>query len=1078
MPQITQVYKSTGTSGRVTYAQNATQLATGPGTLVIYYKPLTIDGSLDYAYSETLDGYALRLMLDQAFINFGLGSAATTSYNNLNPARKSDSSTAWVANQWAHVATTWDGTSNGLGIELYKADDGQAMALLAAANFWNGLTNVRIADGTGMHLFNRGNDARGAMGVLAYAARWDRVLSLAELEQVRTQGPLSVPTGLLACIANGQDYGPHASIENFRANVTDSSAGGDMPPIIELGGASTTPVQSDVVLQSTGAANVSRDVVLQSSGTASATTTTILTDYAGATANASLSTVTNGSTNNPNIFIVPRSPEDTTFQHYAFGLADVANKTLAIEIDYTEDDAAGILGTYDGPWWTSNLNDWQSWQKVPSYSYNGTTKRKTYTISGHGAANTIYIATTPQANQPQIKNWIDYLSANYPTLIHDDLPSTANDAEAFVLGRAYKAIDENARQITNQPYYGFRIGNDALGVQAPLAKKRVILNAGTHAGEPHGLYQLQGFVTELLTGVNSTALLTDFEFYVYPFINPNGNYLGFRRYSPDYLGTQLDMNRKFADSNIENQDCVAWRGIWDADHGVNYDHVVFGLDFHDAFSTDPTTHYFIDDTTPNIAAIETIINATHAGRTSLRGNTIGTTYYYWQRTKNVLNVTPEAADERTNMAGFKAIGASYATAIKNLNDAGHLPTKRATRFGSRVPLSFDVDLSGFTNTGTRNWARITGPTPSGNTGTDRAHAGTHYLYVENDGAGASDTFIIERAVDFSTLEAVQFQFNRRYCYTSQLFFECWNGSAWVQKWSHTVNQLTSYAWHPAHIDVSDLVNTDGKIRFRQIYFGGWNSQNDTGIDSVVLIQSGITAVQADCAIRVSGVASIASNVGLQVSGLAAVQRDAQARISGLGSASQTTQIRLSAVAGVSQTAVLQSSGASALSPVFANSEIRLSGRAAIQRDLIARINGLSSANQTTQIRSSSFGSAVRSLDLLISGESALSSVFGNVEIRSTGVGSVGKNIELRSNGLIAVSRDLVARISSGDSVAADLALRINGVGSASNSVALWASAGGTITKDLGVRFSGAGSGELVSRNRRVIYKEQRSIVIQ
>lgn len=404
-------------------------------------------------------------------------------------------------------------------------------------------------------------------------------------------------------------------------------------------------------------------------------TTSLLYNFAGANADGSLSTITNATSSTPTVTIRVRSPEDQEWQQALLGLGDVANKDLAVEILLTEkeDDPDSYKGTWEGPYWSPNPSaPISQWTNIPAWSQVAG-DRVSFSLNP-GANNTVYIATVPPWNTDIVAAWIAELAANYPTLIHDDVPSrVAFNNGAYVCALSGTGTDENGRQISNLPLYAFRLANDAIGSQP---KRRIVIFSGVHSGEWNGPIMLRGFVNEILTGPHSAALLANFDFYIYPLHSVKGNYLGFRRSeaAASYFN-HADANREWADGDTTSATVVQWQGILDFDHGVNHAQKVKGfIDFHDGKSASDIAWFYYQTGQPNVAAYAALVAAENATIISKHSAIAGSTMSYWWVDKGApFTWTVEAADENSTVAQVMSYGAAIARSIKTANDAGYIP---------------------------------------------------------------------------------------------------------------------------------------------------------------------------------------------------------------------------------------------------------------------------------------------------------------------------------------------------------------------------------------------------------------------
>ena len=129
------------------------------------------------------------------------------------------------------LAATWDGGAAASGVAVYSAVEGEVLKQDTGGTSNDG---VGAAPSTGQPF---GPGGFGTASTLFYAAVWNRILDLAELQKVQRFGPLSIRRGLCFCWAEGRDWGPGrlnpVLIPPTRGEVFYSPY---MPPLSRFGG--------------------------------------------------------------------------------------------------------------------------------------------------------------------------------------------------------------------------------------------------------------------------------------------------------------------------------------------------------------------------------------------------------------------------------------------------------------------------------------------------------------------------------------------------------------------------------------------------------------------------------------------------------------------------------------------------------------------------------------------------------------------------------------------------------------------------------------------------------------------------
>lgn len=429
-------------------------------------------------------------------------------------------------------------------------------------------------------------------------------------------------------------------------------------------------------------------------------TTTLLSDIHGANCSPTGTTITNPTTLNPVVDLVMRNPEGGTYmwQHFLFGLSGCAGKTITVNVSLAnKEGGTTILSTWSGPYKANTMNDWQAWTPIARSATAGVL---TFTITGDD--DTVYISSMPPNTRGQMESWMSYLESTYPSFMHDDLPSRiAQGGDAYVVDIAPTVVDELGRTSTNQPMFGFRIGDDTFGT--PKQKKRMILMSSRHPGEHHGFLQLQGYIDRWLT--SSDPLIVEarkrIELWVYPQQAVNGIALGYRRHEPRVGFAQGDdINREWLPNSL-NDIADYWREVFNTDHGVGYDLVEGMIDFHDlSYSTQLIVYYYRAET-PQLTELRAVIDSKFTGEISSASNNENTATDWFVNTKGVgPSFTAEVSDEATSLTGFRSAGGTWADITAEWQNQGLLGnyTDASVTLGnvtlqSDASVTLNIDLS-------------------------------------------------------------------------------------------------------------------------------------------------------------------------------------------------------------------------------------------------------------------------------------------------------------------------------------------------------------------------------------------------
>ena len=142
---------------------------------------------------------------------------ASTTTGNARPNRTASGVLSY--NDWWHVAAIWTGSILATGITLYAGKNGQPVIQQSIGTSNDGTGTAKDSVANSFAIGARTAVSTVFKGHIAYVARWNRVLTLAELQQAQKDGPISVPQGLILFWANGRDYSPYEVTPTSIANV-------------------------------------------------------------------------------------------------------------------------------------------------------------------------------------------------------------------------------------------------------------------------------------------------------------------------------------------------------------------------------------------------------------------------------------------------------------------------------------------------------------------------------------------------------------------------------------------------------------------------------------------------------------------------------------------------------------------------------------------------------------------------------------------------------------------------------------------------------------------------------------------
>ncbi len=227
-----------------------------------------------------------------------------------------------------------------------------------------------------------------------------------------------------------------------------------------------------------------------------------------------------------------------------------------------------------------------NWNYFPTNSRSGGFYSFSNTTSFTG--NTVYVAYAfPYSYGDSVAHTQTVLASPWAR-------PTASGNAAGVIGQSPGGTDDLGRVVAPRNIYAYRITNPATD-SATIAKKKIVISTGLHAGETLGTHTYQGLVDWLISDdPRAVALRGTTEVFCYPTMNPDGRFAGNNRATvnnpnqdPNGLwNPTLWMNRQDIRKNGEAM--IADRA---ATPGANVD--VF-IDFHSTVPTGGDDFGFIE----------------------------------------------------------------------------------------------------------------------------------------------------------------------------------------------------------------------------------------------------------------------------------------------------------------------------------------------------------------------------------------------------------------------------------------------------------------------------------------------------
>lgn len=251
-----------------------------PCTIMIYAKPTAAGGgNLAYMFSKCNSSgqNGPRALIDDnggaPRPLFGLSTAGITSPS------KAGAANSTPYGSWSNICMTCSATPGQSNTPASTIDIYVNKVLSTPTTTTDGTGTLDSDAANDVYLLNRVGLNRHFVGDIAYWARWNRVLSGAEITSACDNGPRSVPSGLVEFWVNRTDFGPNGITYSSRTTFV----AGDVPPNTAIGDDTTAPTLSSPTSSATGSTTGSGGITTnEGNGTLYAVCTTSATAPTGA----------------------------------------------------------------------------------------------------------------------------------------------------------------------------------------------------------------------------------------------------------------------------------------------------------------------------------------------------------------------------------------------------------------------------------------------------------------------------------------------------------------------------------------------------------------------------------------------------------------------------------------------------------------------------------------------------------------------------------------------------------------------------------------------------------------------------
>ena len=550
-----------GASGRyIDLGSPASQDDIGAQTIIVYCKPADQSGQIGYFFAKgDSTGNGIRLIQNTVnAIAVGSGSSTSTLPQKYTTAAISTGS-------WTHIQATWDGSLNGSGFNIYFGA-GSSEAGTAS----DGTGSIASDASRNVFLLNRTGLGRSVLGDVGYVARWNRVLSGAERTTVRADGPLAVPSGLILCFANGQDYSSNAvsvsgrttqvagsTPTNTALGPTDTTISATVGNAVAAGITASVVNASDTTITATvgnAVANgITASVTTSSSTTISATvgnavaagitatiqSITLSGDYERSSYNPTGSSIS-GTGDSAIISINPKLQEsevtDTRWLEPSVEVSGVNGFRPTFRFLAYHSSSGGMHGGTAG--WDSTRRPMYSYDNGLTWTYFDTAVTLDvgnqwieFRNSAAFTGNTVRIGRGRQISVHQVGDWVAAFAAAHsefvPTTTAAAYTPTGSvsgfAAQSFIADEFATQTDSLGATVPVTPLYAGVINDTALMPLDGSAKRTALITGGVHGGEDLAHWVMVGLLDYVMgASAEAQALRRRYKILVYPMINAPG----------------------------------------------------------------------------------------------------------------------------------------------------------------------------------------------------------------------------------------------------------------------------------------------------------------------------------------------------------------------------------------------------------------------------------------------------------------------------------------------------------------------------------------------------------------------------
>lgn len=342
----------------------------------------------------------------------------------------------------------------------------------------------------------------------------------------------------------------------------------------------------------------------------------------------------------------------TAWQFFMARLINANGETPTFNVPVASHYLGTSLSNFPQPMFSYDRSTW-------TYFGNSATVTSGNLVFSHTSAftsSTVYVAYAEPFGMTELASYIASWGAE--SLISEPPSSSGN---SFVANQTISQTADDGRTVPPQNIYSLKLSDSSVSPGDGGSKRHAVISAGTHAGEDCGNWSLKGAIDFLLSSDPiAVKLRSEFDWYIYPMMNPAGRYGGNFRgcWEPgeETLDPNLHMYDDLLDVVVKHRTAIL---------GDTSNQVDLYLEFH-GWKTDLYGYYAAttSPTTDLISAVE-VYAGTMGNHGSLPSALNNRTYFYneWGA---AYNITPEIGyDEVTSRSQMENFGVYF---MKGVND--------------------------------------------------------------------------------------------------------------------------------------------------------------------------------------------------------------------------------------------------------------------------------------------------------------------------------------------------------------------------------------------------------------------------